>query len=380
VECIISNELKTQEIKLSRVFRLEDNESPAEKNAQVWITDTNQNTYNFSEGESGLYLSDTEFEAVQNLGYTLHITTSDGKKYESREEFLTPEATIDNLYAEKTVVNGKEGIQIYVDSNGDNGFAKYFRYEYEETFKVKTPYTITEDIELTNINLTPSNFRYDIVISPTTEVKQIGYVTNKQKEILQTATLGSTSNDVVKFPIKFIEKDNYSIRERYSISVRQYLQSQDSYNFYKILGQLGSQGNILQENQPGFIQGNIYATNDQEEQVVGLFEVSSVSEKRIFFSHFDFNFSKPPYPYFCEIDTLDYRDNSSFDEDPNDRAIMHNALELVTPPWELLELFYIEETDIDGNIIEIPIYVLLTPECGNCTSFASNIKPEFWED
>ena len=105
-----------------------------------------------------------------------------------------------------------------------------------------------------------------------------------------------------------------------------------------------------------------------------------MAEKRIFFSYYDFDFDKPQYPYFCQKDTLDYRDNATSDFDDNDRSIMYNSLEVQTPPWELVDIFYEEDMDDEGNIILVPIYVLLTPECGNCTSFSSNIKPEFWED
>lgn len=380
VECTIDNEMKNQKINLSRVFKLEENEPSTEKNALVRIEDSNQNVYNFSENELGVYLSDSEFKAFPNVGYTLFVTTSDGKKYESSEEFLTAESIIDNLYPEKSIVNSEQGVQVYVDSNGDLGPAKYFRYEFEETYKVVTPKIITQNIELTNINTIPATFSYDIVVTPTTEEKHIGYVTNPQIEIIQTSNTNSLNNSIVKFPIRFMAESDFRIREKYSILVRQYVQSPESYNFYRILKQLGSLESILLENQPGLIHGNVYSVTNTEEKVVGFFDVSSVSEKRIFFNYFDFNFTKPFYPYLCQIDTLDYRDNTSADFDRNDRATMYNLLEVKTPPWELLDIIYEEALDDDGNIILVPIYILLTPECGNVTSFASNIKPEFWED
>jgi len=380
VECTIENEMKTQKITVSRVFRLESNEPAAEQNAQVWIEDSNQNNYSFSESKPGVYYSDNEFNALPDVGYTLFVKTSSGGLYESREEYLTAESTIDNLYAEKNTVNGETGVQVFVDANEDLGAASYFRYQFEETYKVITPEIITQDIHLENINTSPASFSYDIIINPTTEEKHIGYATTPQLEILQTSTSATSGNSVVKFPVRFIAGSDYRIREKYSILVKQYVQSPDSYNFYRILNQLGSLESILLENQPGFVHGNIFSTINSEEKVVGFFDVSSVSEKRIFFSYFDFELEKPEYPYYCQKDTLDYRDNTTGDFDPNDRSIMYNSLEVQSPPWELFEIFYVEDLDEDGNIILIPIYVLLTPECGNCTSFSSNIKPEFWED
>jgi len=85
VECTIENEMKTQKITVSRVFRLESNEPAAEQNAQVWIEDSNQNNYSFSESKPGVYYSDNEFNALPDVGYTLFVKTSSGGLYESRE-------------------------------------------------------------------------------------------------------------------------------------------------------------------------------------------------------------------------------------------------------------------------------------------------------
>ena len=49
IEAIITDEVKQQEIKLSRTFSLEEFTPSKESNAQVMITDDNQNTYEFEE-------------------------------------------------------------------------------------------------------------------------------------------------------------------------------------------------------------------------------------------------------------------------------------------------------------------------------------------
>ena len=133
IECTIDNEVKNQKIQLSRVFRLESNEPATEQNAQIWIEDSNQNNYSFSESEPGVYYSDNEFKALPNVGYTLFVTTSNGDKYESREEFLTPESVIDNLYAEKSTIGGEQGVQVYIDANGNLGPAFINRFQHVES-------------------------------------------------------------------------------------------------------------------------------------------------------------------------------------------------------------------------------------------------------
>jgi hypothetical protein len=129
--------------------------------------------------------------------------------------------------------------------------------------------------------------------------------------------------------------------------------------------------NLFIENQTGSIVGNIKIQDNTDELVVGFFEVSSLSKKRIFIKYSDFEFERPLYPYTCKIDTFDYRDNTTLDKDRNDRFWMNEYLNVNDPPWELFERYFIGDT---------PYYVLINPECSNCTSFSSNIKPAFWED
>ena len=139
VESTITNELKNQTVKLSRVSELEIEVINTESNAQVWVEDSNGNNFTFTETISGTYNSDIEFKAEPQIEYKLFITTQNGNQYESLTEFLTPNAPISNIYAEREIVNEVEGIQIYID-NSNNNNAKYFRYEFEETYKIVTPY------------------------------------------------------------------------------------------------------------------------------------------------------------------------------------------------------------------------------------------------
>ncbi|MEN8194447.1 MAG: DUF4249 family protein, partial [Bacteroidota bacterium] len=304
----------------------------------------------------------------------------DSKKYESREEYLTPEAIIKNLYAEKETVHGELGAQVYVDIKEDEGEPKYFRYKFEETYRVIAPYYIVYNIELTNINVNNLDCYFEMIITDCNEDKNIGYVSvPSQKNILLAANAGS--NGTSRFPILFIEGGSIKIRSRFSILVKQFAQTQGSYEFYKKLKDLGNIQNLLINNQPGYIKGNIYEVDNKQEKVVGYFEVSSVTEKRIYFNHNDLDLNQPNYPYNCEIESeLDFRDNDIWDGDRNDRRIIHSLLEISSPPWELFKITYIQEIDDEGGIIYIPVYTFVTPECGNVTYFSSVIKPDFWED
>ena len=374
VEGTITNEFKFQEIKVSRTYLLEAHEQVLEDNANVTIVDNMDNTYSFTQNTEGTYISDIEFEASPNTNYTLLITTSNGKQYKSLETELTPISQIDNLYTE----NSENEVQIFIDSANDDNEAQYFRYEYEETHKIVVPYYSSLDAVITNVLLNGKEF--DIILVPKTEDQRICYTTNSSIDIIQTSTNQLNNNIVSRFPIRIINNDDSILRERYTILVKQYVQSLEAYNFYKIINELSTSESLLSENQSGYVIGNVSSVNDETEKIAGYFEVASVSSKRIYFNYFDVGVPRPKYPYDCEYRTdeegiynlninhliLDYSLNGGESGEPDQRAILYDLLS----PGDYYKY-------LGGGF---GIYKIVSPECGNCTSFSSNIQPDFWED
>ncbi|MEW4923995.1 DUF4249 domain-containing protein [Algibacter sp. 2305UL17-15] len=364
VEATITDELKTQQIKISRTFDLEAGNSPEfVTNANVRIEASNNNIYNFVSSGSGIYTSANEFKAEQGVAYKLIITT-DGKEYESNEEVLAPQAEIEDFYAELITSEEKVGVQVFVDSNDNLGGANYFRYEYEEAYQVIPIFYYPLDLIPVNVqNAETDSISYDLREESRPESERVCYSYNNSNEIILTNTNGLTEQKVSRFPVRFIPANDDRLRDRYSILVKQYVQSADANNFYKVLRDLSSDESLLIDNQPGFIRGNISSSQNEEEKVLGFFDVSSVSSKRIFFNYEDFGLDVPPYFFTCEI--IKY--NTEITGPPtNERLRLYQFL--VNRGYKF---FGSEEEDE---------YSIVRPECGNCSSFASSIKPEFWED
>ncbi|KAA5824768.1 DUF4249 domain-containing protein [Algibacter amylolyticus] len=360
VEATITDEYKRQEIKLSRTYLLESETPVFESNANVRIEDSNNNIYNFSETGNGLYLSNSAFQAVPNVAYKLVISTTDGKEYISNSEFLPSKAEMENLYAELVNLNGEIGVQVYVDTNDNLGDANFFRYEYEETYKIVAPYYKNLDAIVIADEF--------IELVPRDPGEEVCYSSNSSSEIILTSVSGLAENRISKFPVRFISMNSPTLRERYSILVRQYVQSADANTFYKVLKKLNSDGeSAFVGNQPGFIQGNIFSSQNVSDKVIGFFDLSSVSSKRIYFDYTEFNLDLPPYFYDCDLRLLDY-DKVGSDNPPeqNERAILLYLLSRYNP-----------YKYVSGSS---SVYQLASPECGDCTTFSSNLKPSFWED
>lgn len=362
VESTITNEMKRQIVKLSRTSPLESNSILFEDNADVNVVTNNGGFFHFSQDfETGLYISDRPFRAQPNVLYRLEISTNDGGLYRSSNVEMPPVVPIGELFADRVIENSenKDGVEVLVNTEDPLGNAKYFRYEFEETYKVVVPHPSPYSVEITDYVPFPES--YTVVLTPRTP-EEVCYTTEYSTGIIQTSTTTLNQNKVFRYPIKYISKNDPKFRERYSILVRQYVQSVEAFTFNKILKDLGDSESLLSQGQPGYPVGNITSNLNADEKVIGFFEVSSVSSRRIFFNYEDFGFTKPPYFQECEVYTLDYRKNN----DPNEREVLRTSI-----------LYYGYQV-ISGS--SNGIYKIVEPECSVCSYFSSNVKPDFWED
>jgi uncharacterized protein DUF4249 len=364
VEGTLTDEMKRQEVKLSRTVGLEDFGQSIEDNADVKIEDSNGNVYAFSQdAATQTYLSDIEFQAEPNTLYTLKVKTSDGRGYTSKAVEAPPKSPIKQVYAEFVSENGKEGIRVFVDSDDAMGGAQYFRYEYEETYKVRLPANAKFDWEIVGYSDFTRQGQIELTPREWTD-KEFCYPTISSKGIFQTSTGDLDGNRITRFPIRFIEKGDPALRERYSILVKQYVQSLEAQTFYQILEELGSEESLLSQGQPGYVSGNIVSDTEPDEKVLGYFGTSSVSSKRIYFDYTDFGLDLPPYFIECEW-LVSYE--MSFED-------LKRKLEL-----ENFQIYFYNVFSVNGGIPQ-DVYFITQSECSECIAFSTHIKPDFWED
>lgn len=364
VESTITDELKPQIVKVSRTSALENAEILTENSATVTVLGSNGDSFNFSQDfETGFYISDEAFKAQPNVSYTLKIITTAGKTYTSTTVNLPPVVEIDEVYAE--AINNpsanKEGVQVLVNTTDPTGVSKFFRYEYEETYKIVAPNPTRYYNEV--VNYDPTAGTYDVLLTPRTP-EEICYSTEISTGITQATTTEFNENRVYRFPVRYLSKTDSKIRTRYSILVKQYVQSIEAYTFYKIIKDLGSIQSLLSQGQPGYVAGNMTSNADAEEKVLGFFEASSMTTKRIYFNYEDVGLPKPPYFVDCEIIMLDYYKSSPLNY--NEREALHTYLTYHN--YEVLS--------VNSQLI----FRIVQPECSVCTYFSSNVRPDFWVD
>ena len=356
VEATITNEFKKQEIKITKTSKFENEDVQVESGASVSVNDNKGNSYIFKE-ESGIYVSENEFQAEPNTQYTLSILTSNGKRYESSNQTLTTESKIENITPEVVNNNEGRGVEINVKSYDPTNTSKYYRYKYEETYKIIAPRWSDTKAVVTGPE--------EIALEENSLNTKTCYTTKKSTDIILTSTV-NLNEDRVNFPVRFISDQNYIISHRYSILVTQHVQNLESYNFYRIMKEISGNSGVLSPKQPGILNGNIKCITDNDEKVIGFFDVSSVTSKRIFFNYKDLFPGEEIPPYFTDCTLTNYLFCFGFSNPPCMGRALINGLKDNT-----LTFFF----------LNAPIDYLMTPvECGDCTSFSSNVIPSFWTE
>lgn len=361
VEAIITNENKNHTIQLSRTFEIDSNTPAPETGATVQVI-SETTTYNFNETSNGNYVSTVAFAAEAGKSYQLNITTKEGKSYSSSKEIVPKNSQIEGISTSiETSVEGESGVSISVQSFNPNNDSNYYRYQYEETYKIVPPFWSSKELMIVS-EVRP----FQVEIIDRTVDNKICYKTNDSKSILITETK-SLAEDRVNFPVRFILANDFIISERYSILVKQHVLSAQAFNYYKTLKELSSSDNVFAQTQPGFIAGNLISNTDPNEKVVGFFEVSSVSEKRFFFNFSDiFSSDKPTF-----LDSCDFVAPILYDSFTGESP-------LVTLLKDNSHTYYKEN---DTGLAHLEGRYLLVPKiCGDCTVLGSNIKPDFWVD
>jgi len=372
IEATITNEFKHHEISLTRTFQFEDDAPSAESNAIVIVTDDLLNTYTFEETAPSKYVSINEFSAEPNRVYKLEITTRAGSTYSSQPSELPQTIQLDEVLAiREENTNGIDGVTIYVNSFDPTGNSRYYRYEFEETYKILAPFALSPEKVVVLSELPPYSITTSVTTQPRTQEERVCFNTVFSNAIVQTQTTGLLEDKILRFPIRFVPSDDPIIRDRYSINVTQYVQSLEAFTYYDVLNKLTSSESLLSQNQPGFINGNIKSNENPDEKVLGFFEITSVSSKRLFFNFADIfpDLNRPAYYTECELESPRLIDENDPTISPLIDLINSNTLRHVETITDLL-----------GNINPVTPYRMVNRPCGDCTVFGTNVKPNFWID
>lgn len=348
VDGFISSDLKQHQVKISRTSPIDKPGFIPETGAQVSIKSEN-GSIPLTETSPGVYLTPPLMGIIGNT-YSLSVTTQRGQQLTSDEVTLNDTPDIKNIYAtysQNVSGSGKAGVQIFLDTQDATKKTRFYRWEYIETWEIQTPF-YSEFNWLGGNNVV---FR-DVPVS-------ICYGSDSSKNALIQSTQGLSDDKISAQLIQTLTGDSPNLRIRYSILIRQFSISENSYLYWQTLQKVNESQGTLYDTQPGTVVGNITSSNGNV-KVLGYFDAGVVKEKRAFFTPKDFSaagYSPPDFESDCNF--------LSPTQVPSNQIGAYLTQNLGYEIWGA--------TGAGPSVL-----FLLPKKCLDCTPLGTNIKPSFW--
>lgn len=351
VEAFITDLDPIYQVTLSRTSPLGSENPKYESNSTVWILHEDGTRFDFPMTLPGVYQSESKFEIITGDSYQLFISTVDGLSYESPPIVVKSTPNIDSVFA---YYDPTENVaQLSVATSDESGDSRNYRWIIEETYELTTPYPaewkIVRDSLVPRIETATTCFKY-----------------NNPTNIFIETTQGKSQDRILDFPLRSLSPDDPHLRTKYSLLVKQYAITADSYLFWSQIREQSERQGGLFDVQPGSIQGNIVSTSNFEEMVLGYFDILKGNEQRVFYDHSDIpGYNQPPYEIECELLTFDPPEDNPTPFTPLEVAKIYTRSNLIfeAPNGEInFEIIYVNE------------------QCGDCSTIADTNVPEFWND
>lgn len=285
-------------VEISRSSPLEDPGFIPVNGCVVRVEDNSGMVATYTEDSPGLYKADLDDDFLGlNRVYRLLIDTPDGSQYESSYDSLLAVPELENLYfkvdSQMTADRDRVyyGVQFYVDVKGEKGDSRNVMWQLEETFEYRSRYLI--------------GYIWDGVVLkeyyPATDSLYVCFKTQDIPEIYAASSGHLISNELRKYPLKFVSDQSPRLKYKYSLLVSQHSLSEDAFRFWEQTRiQLTETGSFY-ETQPSTVTGNICNIHDETEQVLGYFYASQVEEKRLTLKY-RFHVRTPGHS--CALDTI----------------------------------------------------------------------------
>ena len=243
-----------------------------ETNAQVSVLGASGAIYPLTEQAGGKYLV-----VALNLNpadnYQLQILTKDGKKYLSDPISVVQTPPIDSISwkMNSTGADNKLGVTVYANTHDPLNKTWYYRWEYVETWEYHTvfdSYDYYSDGQVFGRNV-DSLINACWFTEPSTNIT--------------IATSSNLSQDIIfEKPLVFIPQGTQKLGVRYSILVKQYGTTKQSYEYWENLKKNTELTGSIFDPQPSQVAGNIHCQSNPGETVLGYVSASTSQQARIF--------------------------------------------------------------------------------------------------
>ena len=246
---------------------------------QVTLHHGDGTAYLHSSDSAGIYLVDLPQEKLTaGNTYRLEVITPDGDILQSSWDTLRDCPPMQPVYylveefPTETPGEYREGIQFYVDYDGEGSPSTEIKYEIEETWEYHMDYPIEYTWDGWRLrNFDPPIYDYMVCWRTTT---------SPQYYTLSTKLFETNRYD--QFPIHHIGNNSSKLFIGYSLLVRQLAMGDSAILYFNKLGSNILENGGLYQTQPQQVNGNMVNLSNPEDRVLGYFYAAMGREQRIF--------------------------------------------------------------------------------------------------
>jgi len=266
-------------IKLSRSVPLSSKAgiAPVELHARVDVESEDKIVYPLTELGNGVYSADN-LSIDSKKRYRIYIKTAGNKEYVSEYVEVKHTPPIGKITYEAQ--SEKEGVQIYVSTNDPDNAARYYNWDYVETWQYRSYFTTSWEY-----------INGEAVYNPDRENIFDCWMTSTSKNIFITSTVRLSQDVVQDFPLVFVPSSTSKFKVGYRISVTQSALTKEAYEYLAELKRNAEQQGSLFDPQPSDLLGNLRCLTDPEEPALGYVSAHNTEEKSIFI----YGHEAPPY-------------------------------------------------------------------------------------
>lgn len=266
-------------ITLSRSVPLSSNMgvAPSELHATVNVESEDKIIYPLTEQEKGVYRAN-KLSIDSKKRYRIYIKTAGNKEYVSEYVEVKHTPPIGEITYEAQ--DEKGGVQIYVSTSDPDNAARYYHWDYVETWQYRSYFK--------------SSWEYidgQAVYNPNRENILDCWMTSALKNIIITPTVRLSQDIVQNFPLAFIPSSSRKFKVGYRITVIQSALTKQAYEYLAELKRNAEQQGSLFDPQPSDLLGNLRCLTDPEEPALGYVSAHNREEKSIFI----YRGEAPPY-------------------------------------------------------------------------------------
>lgn len=359
VDGLITNQAGPYYVKITLSSSL-DGDNTNLSGVSVSIESESGENETLTEISPGQYATST-IQGVVGNSYRLNLVY-ENKEYQSTWETILPAAQIDSITFEEQVkgTTDKEievaGLQFYVNSHSQPDGPSFFRFEWEETWKIGVRW-VPNYLFLGNDQL-----------GNNPDIKSTCWRYNNPANISIATTTGFSNNKLTQHPLQFITPEEERYSRRYSLNVKQYSLEEEEFIFWKNLQESNEEIGSLFDRQPATVIGNISSINESGDIILGYFSANGVTESRKYVSTSEVSSNLFLTPNFCvELDSM-----LKSELGPTYESDVFERIELGTFFYDFIY------NDFTGAVLGT---LMAAPPCADCTAKKGVLeKPEFWDE